>query len=166
MGEEFFLRFSLEDLADIESEFGEEFFTDIEKGCAEFLPKTINSCLAIGVKRRTDAGYDQRVWKDLDKVELQDTGFIYSDTAEPILEALSQAWLGKSYEELVQEAIKARDEQRKAQEEAQQAELKKAVETAAEVAKEAGLPFDGKASLQAISELLTNQASTPEQSGS
>jgi len=147
-----YIRFNLEDLAELEDAFGDEFFNSIESGCARYSPKIIMKCLEIGLKKDSEAGNPTKVWSETDLNGLQEEGFTLTDAAEPILEAVSQSWLGKSYQDLLEEAEKAALQKKKEQHEA----AIQAVTEVAGVAKEHDLPFDPEASLKTLLQLLSS----------
>lgn len=162
LGEGLFIRFSVGDLAQLESEYGDAFFDAIERGCGSQSPNVITNCLRVGLKRKhEESGKDICAFDGIDLDNPTDEEFTIGLAGKPILDALSQSWLGKSYDQLVDEAEKAREA-----EEAQKVEhAKEAVTKAVEVGKAAGIPFDQKALLEAVSTMLTDAVSTQELSG-
>ena len=139
-GEGAFVHFSLADLAELEDLFGRNFFGEIEEAAFHASPRDLPKCLGIGLKSRDAEGKVTRIWDDLDHAALK---FTMADVGEPILDAISQSHLGKTYKELVEEA----EEARKKAEAERIKELKEAAE-------KADLPFD-KALLEGLSKLLT-----------
>lgn len=162
IGEGYYLRFTLGDLTEIENEFGDQFFDQIEQGCARISPKVIVSCLKVGLKSKSVTGDENYVWKDVDQNKIQDDDFKLGDAGQPIMEAISQSWLAKSYDDLIKDAEAARKKQATEQKKA----LKAAVGEAASVIEGLGLPFDQKASLEILSKMLTEQGLNPMKSGS
>lgn len=152
-GKKSYLRFELDDLAALEDEFGRDFFDTIVDAAAANSPRDLPKCLAIGLKVRANDS-EERVWQDIDKRKLVEDGFKIGDAGPPILDAIAYSWLGKSYKELVAEAVEAN--KRKAIE---------AVREAKEVADAAGVPFDSGASLQELLRLATGLGSQSENSG-
>lgn len=153
LGKGVFISFPLEDLAELEEQFGEDFFGAIENGVGRASPKVLPACLAIGLKRRDAAGEVELIWDTVGRDALQAEKFKLADTGKPILDAVSISWLQKSYDELVAEAEEARKKH-------DADKLKRAKEAA----EEAGIPFD-EALLEGLSKLLTGSGSTPYLSG-
>lgn len=153
LGEGAFLRFELDDLAELEDVFGPDFFTVIEGAAHRASARDLSKCLAVGLKRRELDGSIVRVWPS-DRSGLLEAGFRLADIGMPILEALSQAHLQKGYEELLKEA-----------EEARRKLLEDTVKQAKEAAEKQGVPFDAEASFGLLLKLLTGQESPPSTSG-
>lgn len=154
LGEGVFLRFELDDLAELEDVFGPEFFNVVEGAAHRASARDLPKCLTVGLKKRAPDGTIVRIWPDIDKVKLLEAGFRLADIGMPILEALSQAHLQKGYEELLKEA-----------EEARRKLLEDTVKQAKEAAEKQGVPFDAEASLNLLLKLLTGQESPPSTSG-
>lgn len=147
-----FLRFSLQDLAELEDTFGRDFFATVEEAALYASPRDLPKVLAIGLKRRDGDGNAVRIW---DEIETDPLPFQLSEAGQPILEAIAQAHLGKSYEDLIKEAEEARKKQ-----------ATEAIKQAKEAAEQAGAPFEAsEALLNAVLALQTGSASTPTQSG-
>lgn len=147
-----FLRFSLDDLAELEDAFGREFFIKIEEAALYASPRDLPKVLAIGLKTRDDDGIATRIW---DAIEKDPLPFKLSDAGQPVLEAIAQAHLGKSYEDLIKEAEEARKKQ-----------ATDAIKQAKEAADAAGAPFEAsEALLNALLELQTGSGSVPSTSG-
>ena len=161
LGEGLFIRFSLADLSELESEFGVTFFDEIETACSKFSPTITGTCLRIGLKRKGDGGHDIRVFSDIDWDKAQEDGYTVGDAAKPILEAIAQSWLNKSYDQLIKEA----EEARKARDQAQRDAIQDAIKEASEAAKEANLPFDDEALSKMLSNMLTGLELTQQPSG-
>ena len=133
IGDGHFLRFTLDDLEKIESEFGENFFDEIEKGCANYSTQTIRACLSVGLKSTDESGVQTHSWAGIDQDKLQENGFTVGAVAENVLEAIVQAWLGKSYSDLVKEAQAARAKKEREQVEG----VKRSLNALAEASEEA-----------------------------
>lgn len=145
LGKGMFISFPLEDLAELENLFGEDFFGAIEKGAVRGSPGILMQCLSIGLKSRDAAGTISKVWDGIDKQAANEKGFKISDAGVPVMDAISISWLGKTYEELVKEAVEA---QKKAD-----AETVKRLKEAAE---SANIPFS-EALSEGLSKLLIGQ---------
>lgn len=153
LGKGVFISFPLEDLAELEEQFGEDFFGAIEAAVSRSSPKVIPACLALGLKTRAADGTVSRVWEEIGRPALQAEKFKLGDAAKPILDAISISWLQKTYDELVAEAVEARKKQ-----DAEQ------LKRAREAAEGAGIPFN-EALSDGLFRLLTGQASTQLPSG-
>lgn len=146
-----FIRFSLDDLAQLEDLFGRNFFGVIEEACGWASPRDIPKVLSVGLKCR-DGEATVRIWDDIEKDPLP---FKLADAAKPILDAIAQAHLGKSYDDLLKEAEEARKKQ---------AEI--AIKEAKEAAEKQGVPFEAsEALLNALLMSQTAQESAPSTSG-
>jgi hypothetical protein len=152
-GKQAFIRFTMDDLAELETLFGEEFFGEIERGCDKLSPTKIGNCLSVGLKSRAADGAVSRIWDDSGKAALDDGRFLLKDAVVPIMDALAMSMFGKTYAALIEEAIELRKKQ-------DVADLKHAKEAA----DEAGVPFD-EASLGALSKLLIGMACARSGSG-
>lgn len=153
IGEGLYLRFTLADLAELETEYGLKFFDVIEEGAAAMSVVILTKCLSVGLKRRSAAG-EERAWGGLDKDALLNAGFYVDMAARPVMDAITLSWMGKSYQELV-DAAQAAEKER----------VRAAVKQVKEAADEAGLPFDGQASLEALFKLLMSPGSAQSESG-
>lgn len=152
LGKGVFISFPLEDLAELEDQFGEDFFGVIEGAASRASPKVLPAVLALGLKRR-DGDEVERIWDDVGRPALQAEKFKLSDAAKPILDAIAISWLQKTYDELVAEAVEARKKQ--------DADL---VKRAKEAAESNDIPFDAALS-EGLLKLLTGSESTPSPSG-
>lgn len=115
-GEGCFLCFPASAIANLEEIYGVgEYFGRIEAGVNEASGKVMIDCLSVGLFRRNAEGKREKVPFDADELD-----FPISDSAAPILDALSLASSGKTYAELYEEASK-----RQAEMEAQLAALDK-----------------------------------------
>lgn len=154
IGKGYLIAFTLADIAALEAEFGQEFFTVMEEACARLSIPTIVKILKIGLRRRKSDGNVEKVGEDFDFDELhQRDGFSFNMVCQQIMDAIAMSLLGKTHRQLIEEALEDRKKQ-------DVENLKRAKE----VADEAGLPFN-EALLDGLSNLLTNMASTPSQSG-
>jgi len=153
LGKGVYVSFPLEDLAELEDQFGEDFFDVIERATVRLSPKIVPAVLAIGVKRRDSAAVEHKIWEDVGLEAFSAGKFSLADARLPIMDAISLSWLHKPYEKLIEEAIEARKK-------ADADNLKRAKEAA----QEAGIPFD-EALSEGLSRLLTAQESTLSQSG-
>jgi len=148
LGKDVFISFPLDDLAELEDRFGEDFFTIIEARSAKLSYKTISACLSVGLKRRNKDGSVSLIWETEGKEALLAEKFKLSDAVKPILDALSISLLQKTYDELIAEAVELQKKQ--------DAENLKRVKEAAE---EAGVPFN-EALSDGLFKLLTSLGST------
>lgn len=130
LGNGAYLRFSLDDLAELVGLFGRDFFGVVENAAAFADALDLQKVLAIGLKRR-DGDKPVRIWGEIDKDRLQDEGFSLDQVTKQILDALAYAQLQKSYAELVEEA----EALRKKREDQAEEELR-------EVAEKEGIPFE------------------------
>src|SRR5690606_27198789 len=146
-----FIRFSLDDLAELEDLFGRNFFGVIEEACGWGSPRDLSKVLAVGLKSR-EGEATVRIWDGIEKDPLP---FTIAEAGTPVLEAIAQSLLGKSYGDLVKEAEEARKQQAEA-----------AIKDAKEAAEKAGVPFDlSEALLSALLKPQTEPASAPSTSG-
>lgn len=153
LGKGAFISFPLEDLAELEDQFGEDFFGVIEAAVARASPKVLPACLSIGLKSRDAEGNVTRIWDDVGRPALHAEKFKLADAAKPILDAIAISWLQKTYDELVAEAVEARKKH--------DAEM---VKRAKEAAEANDVPFDAALS-EGLLKLLTGSGLTPSPSG-
>ena len=105
-GEGCFLCFPAGAIAKLEEIYGlGEYFGKIEAGLNDASGKVMIDCLTVGLFVRDAAG--KRVKAPFDENELV---FPVSDSAGPILDALSLSTSGKTYGELIEAAIKRQAE--------------------------------------------------------
>ena len=142
-----FLAFDLEDFSEIEDEFGRQFFEEFEKACLDFSLPDLVKILAIGLRQRGPDGGVQRIGPEFGFREKFQAGYDFKKVTQPIMDAISMSWLGKTHAELVKEAIEARRKQDADN-----------LQRAKEAAEEAGIPFDA-ALLEGLSKLLIDMAS-------
>lgn len=158
LGKGVFISFPLEDLAELEEVFGEDFFGAIEGGLrpndamGRVSPKIAMGVLSIGLKRRVGDAV-QRIWDEEGRAALQDGHFKLADAAKPILDAISLSWLQKSYDELLADALDARKKNDAA-----------LIQRAKEAAEQNGIPFD-EALSDGLLKLLIGSESIPSQYG-
>lgn len=153
LGKHAFISFPMEDLAELEDQFGEDFFDVIERAAAKASPKVLPQVLAIGLKSRDGDGKVSKLGEDQVLAALHDGKFDLAEVGETIMDAIAQSWLRKPYRQLVEEAIASRKE----------ADVD-AVQRAKEAAEGADVPFDA-AFLEGLSKLLTALGSAPSRSG-
>lgn len=147
-----FLRFSLNDLAELEDTFGLDWFAAVEEAAINASPLNLPKILAIGLKRR-EGEETVRIW---DEIDTDPPPFKMNEATLPVLEAIAQSYIGKSYGDLVKEAEEARKKQ-----------ATDAIKQAKEAADAAGAPFEASEALSnALLALLTGQVSAPSTSGS
>lgn len=130
LGEGAFICFDLEDLASIETLYGLQFFGKVEEVVQAQSAPGITKIMRIALRERRN-GKVERIGEDFDAYALHQAGFVFGDLAKPILDALSESYLGKSYDDLVKAAVDARKEQMKA-----------TIAQAKEAAKESDVPFE------------------------
>lgn len=152
LGKGVFLAYDLDDFAVIEEEFGTQFFNAIETKVFEASLPAIRKMLAIGLRQRKN-GEVETIGEAFDFHALHQRGYNFGDAAKPIMNALSMSWIGKTHDELIDEALKERAKQ--------DAE---SVARAKEAAEKAGVPFD-EGFLRGLSTLLTGQGFAPPSSG-
>lgn len=158
-GDGVFLCFTMQDLAELEEIFGPEFFTVIEEAGIRNSAKTLMEVLKIAVKKRDAATL--RPVRAFDQVNLDDLNageWAIGSMAKPILNALAQSWLHKSYDELVEEAQKAQEEQAKVL-------AANVIEHLKEAAGEDDVPFTAEALSAALLRLGSDPASLHTTSG-
>jgi hypothetical protein len=143
IGKGYFIAFTLADIAALEAEYGRDFFNDMEQACVDRAFPDLTKILAIGLRKRNSKGEVEKVGEDFD------LACVY----QPIMDAISKSWLGKTHAQLVEEAVEARKKQ--------DAENLKRAKEAAE---ENGVPFD-EALSSGLFKLLTHMASTQPPSG-
>lgn len=156
LGKGVFIAFDLEDFAELEAEFGRQFFNVMEQACVDRALPDLTKILSIGLRKRDSKGVE-KIGEDFDFRAAFQSGYDFADAAKPIMDAVSMAWLGKTHAELVEEATKAAEAERK---KADAEGLKRAKEAA----EEAGIPFD-EALSSGLLKLLTHLASAQSQSG-
>jgi hypothetical protein len=155
IGKGYFIAFTLADIAALEAEYGRDFFNDMEQACVDRAFPELTNILAIGLRKRNSKGEvekvgdDEEFFHDLTQREDFDLACVY----QPIMDAISKSWLGKTHAQLVEEAVEARKKQ--------DAENLKRAKEAAE---ENGVPFD-EALSSGLFKLLTHMASTQPPSG-
>lgn len=155
IGKGYFVAFTLSDIAALEAEYGRDFFNDMEQACVDRSFTDLTKILAIALRKRTSkgavekVGHDDEFFDELHQREDFDMGCV----AQPIMDAISKSWLGKTHAQLVEEAVEARKKQ--------DAENLKRAKEAAE---SADLPFN-EALSDGLSKLLTHMASAQSQSG-
>lgn len=155
IGKGYFVAFTLSDIAALEAEYGRDFFNDMEQACVDRAFPDLTKILAIGLRKRTSKGEVEKVGDDeefFDDLHQRDD-FDMGCVAQPIMDAISKSWLGKTHAQLVEEAVEARKKQ--------DAENLKRAKEAAE---ESGIPFDQALSSE-LYRLLTHLASAQPQSG-
>lgn len=155
IGKGFFVAFTLADIAALEAEYGRDFFNDMEQACVDRAFPDLTKILAIGLRKRNSKGEVEKVGDDdefFDELH-QREDFDMGCVAQPIMDAISKSWLGKTHAQLVEEAIEARKKQ-------DADNLKRAKEAA----EENGLPFN-EALSDGLFKLLTYMASTQSPSG-
>lgn len=154
IGRGYFVAFNLADFASLEAEYGRDFFNDMEQACVDRAFPDLVKILTIGMRKRDSAGVVGRAGDGFDFENLlQQDDFDLGCVCQPIMDAVSKAWLNKTHKELVEEAIEARKQQ--------DAENLKRAKEAAE---ENGIPFD-EALSSGLLRLLMHMASTPSPSG-
>lgn len=155
IGKGYFVAFTLADIAALEEEYGRDYFNDMEQACVDRSFTELTKILAIGLRKRNGKGEVEKVGEDFDFDELhQRDDFDLASVCQPIMDAISKSWLGKTHAQLIEEAIEARKKQ--------DAENLKRAKEAAE---ENGVPFD-EALSSGLLKLLTHMASTQSPSGS
>lgn len=155
IGKGYLVAFTLADIAALEAEYGRDYFNDMEQACVDRSFTDLTKILAIGLRKRSSKGEVEKVGDDEEFFDdlHQREGFDMGCVAQPIMDAISKSWLGKTHAQLVEEAIEARKKQ--------DAENLKRAKEAAE---EAGIPFP-EALQSELYRLLTNLASTQSPSG-
>ena len=154
IGKGYFIAFTLADIAALEAEYGRDYFNDMEQACVERALPDLVKILTIGLRKRNSKGVVEKVGEDFDFEELhQRDDFDLGSVCQPIMDAISMSWLGKTHTQLVDEAIEARKKQ-------DADNLKRAKEAA----QEADIPFETALS-DGLFKLLTHMASTQSQSG-
>jgi hypothetical protein len=154
IGKGYFIAFTLADIAALEAAYGRDYFNDMEQACVDRSFTELTKILAIGLRKRNGKGEVEKVGEDFDFEELhQREDFDLACVCQPIMDAISKSWLGKTHAQLIEEAVAARNKQ--------DAENLKRAKEAAE---ESGIPFN-EALSDGLLKLLTHMASTPSQSG-
>lgn len=151
LGEGAFVSFPLEDLVELETRFGDDFFSVIEQRIGA--PSVLIACMSVGLKSRDAEGKVARVWDDAGRAGYEAEKFGVADMGKAILDAIALSYMHKSYDDLVAEAVARQKEQ-------DAANLKRAKEAA----EEAGIPFN-EALSDGLSKLLIALGSVPTQSG-
>lgn len=151
LGEGAFVSFPLEDLVELETRFGDDFFSVIEQRIGAL--SVLIACMSIGLKSRDAEGKVTRIWDDAGRAGFDDGKFDIVDMGKTILNAIALSYMHKSYDELVADAL-ARQKEHDA------ANLKRAKEAA----EEAGIPFN-EALSDGLSKLLIALGSVPTPSG-
>ena len=154
IGKGYFIAFTLADIAALEAEFGRDYFNHMEQACVDRSFANLVKILAIGLRKRdgndiAKIGDDDEFFESLH----QRSDFDLASVNQPIMDAISMSWLGKTHSQLIEETIAARKKQ--------DAEN---LTRAKEAAEEAGIPFD-EALSTGLFTLLTHMASTQSQSG-
>lgn len=155
IGKGYFVAFTLADIAALEAEYGRDFFNDMEQACVDRAFPDLTKILGIGLRKRNSKGEVEKVGDDeefFDDIHQRDD-FDMGCVAQPIMDAISKSWLGKTHAQLVEEAIEARKKQ--------DAENLKRAKEAAE---SADLPFS-EALSDGLFKLLTHMASIQSPSG-
>lgn len=146
-GEGVFIAFDLEDFNEIEEEFGRQFYERFEQACVDFSLPDLTKILAIGLRQRSGTGEAEKIGKAFDFRAKFQEGYDFRKATQPIMDAISVSWLGKTHAELVEDALEARKKQ--------DAENLKRAKEAAE---SADVPFD-EALSSGLLNLLTALAS-------
>lgn len=155
IGKGYFIAFTLSDIAALEEEYGRDYFNDMEQACVDRSFSELTKILTIGLRKRSGKGTVEKIGEEFDFDELhQREDFDLASVCQPIMDAISKSWLGKTHAQLVEEAVEARKKQ--------DAENLKRAKEAAE---ESGVPFD-EALSTGLFKLLTHMASTQSPSGS
>jgi hypothetical protein len=156
-GEGVFLAFDLEDFNEIEGEFGRQFYDRFEQACIDFSLPDLTKIMAIGLRKRDGDGKVEKTGKSFDfRGKFQD-GYDFRQATQPIMDAISVSWLGKTHAELVEDALEARKKQ--------DAENLKRAKEAADAA---DLPFDEASSsglLNLLIALASGQTTKPASGG-
>lgn len=154
IGKGYFVAFTLSDIAALEAEYGRGYFNEMEQACVERGFSDLTKILAIGLRHRNSKGEVEKVGEHFDFDELhQREDFDLACVCQPIMDAISKSWLGKTHAQLIDEAIEAKKKQ-------DADNLKRAKEAA----QDAGIPFD-EALSSGLLKLLTHMASTQSPSG-
>lgn len=130
-GEGAFICFDLDDLVALERQFGQSFFDAVEQAVRPPSPEKMQAIIRIGLRRRTDSGEVERIGETVDLKKHHGAGLNLADVAKPMLDALSESYIGKSYDDLVKEAEAARKDQ-----------MRRAIADAKEAASESDVPFE------------------------
>ena len=146
-GEGVFLAFDLDDFYEIEEAFGRQFYDKFESACVDLSLPDIRRILTIGMRKRDADGKVEKIGKDFDYRSLFQAHYDFRKTTQPIMDAISVSWLGKTHAELVEEAIEARKKQDA-----------DAIQRAKEAAEANDIPFD-EALSSGLLRLLTGMAS-------
>ncbi len=126
-----FICFTLDDLVAVEDHYGLQFFDAIEQAMLTQSIAEIVRVLRVTMRRRAPDGSIAKCGEAFDFDAIHQKGFTFGSLAKPILAALAMSHVGKTYEDLLKDAEKARKDQ-----------LAKAISDAKEAAAQSDVPFE------------------------